>query len=183
MAFRPGIHVVAPAVLVVAGLLVGGCGPRENPLSPRTTVEADVEGVHFTIEFGAPSKRDREIWGALVPWGERWMPGADTATSITTTAAISLGTLVLPAGSYSIYTLPAAGDFVFIINQQTGQDHLDYDQSQDYARLLADLTMLGRSVEQLTFAVEAHPDGGGDIKLIWDDREYAVPFTVPPPGE
>jgi hypothetical protein len=171
---------------VIVGLLAAGCGGPganpEHPLSPRTTVEADVDGVHITIEYGAPSKRERVIWGGLVPWGELWMPGADTATSITTSGAISFEGLVLDAGSYSIYTLPDEDDFILIINEQTGQDHLEYDESQDYARLLADLTMLETSVEQLTFAVESLPVGAAELRLIWDDREYAVPFFVPPPG-
>lgn len=156
---------------------------RPNPLSPRTTVTGTIDGQPITIEYGAPSRRGREIFGALVPWDKVWMPGADTSTSITTTGMLVFEgldgrTLEMPAGTHTIYTLPGADRFLLILNREVGQFHTVYHPEQDLGRLEMRQVPIGEPVERLTFAIEPRPAGGGELKLIWDDRAYVVGFTV-----
>jgi hypothetical protein len=156
---------------------------RPNPLSPRTTATGTIDGQTITVEDGAPSRRGREIFGAHVPWDRVWMPGADTSTSLTTTAALLFEgsdgrTLELPAGTCTIYTLPGAARFLLILNREVGQFHTVYHPEQDLGRLEMRQVPTGETVERLTFAVDPGPDGGGELKLIWDDRAYVVGFTV-----
>jgi pimeloyl-ACP methyl ester carboxylesterase len=153
--------------------------PDTTRMSPRTVVTAVIDGARIAIEYGQPSKRGRAIWGALVPYGRWWMPGADETTTITTTAALSFGSFVVPAGDHTIYAEPGDPVFTLIINRQIFQFHTQYRPDQDVGRVPMTLARLEAPVERLTFAIEARP-GGGVLKLRWDDREFAAPFTISP---
>jgi len=145
--------------------------------SPHEVHEFDAGTCHITLNYGRPLKRGRVILGTLVPWDKWWMPGADEATLITTSQAISIGELLVPAGIHSLYFWPSEDKPKLIINKQTGQFHTTYNAREDLGRVDAVLTRKSEPVEQLTFDVTPRPDGGTLI-LSWDDREYAVTFRV-----
>jgi hypothetical protein len=146
--------------------------------SPPANVTATIGGKKITIEYYAPSMHGRKIMGTLVPFGEVWCTGANWATKITTEANLQMGSLKLPAGSYSIWTLPNANEWTLIINKQTGQFHKDYDSATDFGRTKMDLKTLADSVE--TFKIELRSDGGnkGTLALDWEKTEASIPFTV-----
>jgi len=152
--------------------------PATQRASLRDTVLGDVDGAHFAIEHGRPSKRGRVIWGNLVSFSRWWMPGADEATTLTTSAPIAFGELVVPAGEYTLYTAPGEKEFALIINRETGQYHTTYNASLDLGRIPMTMNKTAEPVEKLTFAIEPRPGGGGVIKLSWDDREYVAAFAV-----
>ncbi len=89
-----------------------------------------------------------------------------------------MGGLKLPAGSYSIWTLPNQNEWALIINKQTGQFHLNYDSSQDFGRTKMNLKTLAEPVE--TFKIELRSDRGnkGTLALLWETTEASIPFTV-----
>ena len=149
--------------------------PESTRRSLRSTAIATVNGVRIAIEYGRPSKRSREIWGALVPWDREWMPGADEATTLTTNKPIHLGPLAVPAGDHTLYAWPKADEFLLIVNKQTGQFHTVYSQGQDLGRVPMTLTMRTDVVEQLTYAI----DPAGAIVLSWDNRDYRVGIRTP----
>jgi pimeloyl-ACP methyl ester carboxylesterase len=156
--------------------------PRRPPgkrVSMRDSVFVDAGAVRVGIEYGRPSKRGRQIWGALVPWGRWWMPGADEATTLSISHAILLADLAVPAGDYTIYTMPTADRVSLILNQEVGVFHTVYRPARDLGRVPMTMRTLDQPVERLTLAVEPTPEGGR-FTLSWDDREYAVPFTVTP---
>ncbi len=176
---RLGSVLALTAVLVTLGTVAAHARWQRPRVSPRDTVKATVDGCNFTIEYGRPYKRGRAIWGSLVPWNHWWMPGADESSTIVTDAAIVLGgSLTMPAGTHTIYTLPAENDFKLIISKEVGTFHTQYHPDQDLGRVPMTMKKIGELVEQMTFAVEPHEGGGGVFKLIWDDREYSVPFVV-----
>jgi hypothetical protein len=151
--------------------------PEGERRSPRETVMTEIGGSRMSIEYGRPSKRGRVIWGTLVPWGRWWMPGADEATTFTTSGPLEFGSLNVPAGDYTIYTDPGETSFVLIINQDTGVFHTTYHPDRDLGRVGMQRTTAAAPAEQLTFAIEPR-EGGGALKLTWDDREYVAPFVV-----
>lgn len=151
--------------------------PEGERRSPREVVITDVDGSRISIEYGRPSKRGRVIWGTLVPWGRVWMPGADEGTSFTTSKELTFGTLTVPAGDYTIYTQPADDKVQLIISRDTGLFHTVYRSDRDLGRVEMQQSAAASPAEQLTFAIEPR-EGGGTLKLIWDDREYAAPFVV-----
>lgn len=151
---------------------------QPNRPSPAATVTAKIDGANLTIAYSQPSMRGRKIWGGLVPFGEVWRTGANEATTITLAKAIVLGGKDVPAGSYTLWTLPAAdGSAKLIINSETGQWGTNYDGKKDFARVDLKRTELEKPVEQFVIAVDAAP-GGGVLKLSWDKVQYSVAFTV-----
>jgi hypothetical protein len=122
----------------------------------------------------------RRIMGGLVPYGVVWCTGANIATGFTTEADLRIGTLKLPKGAYSIWTLPTEKEWALIVNKQTGQLHLNYDATLDFGRTRMNLRTLPAPVE--TFRVDLRNDGGnkGTLALVWETTEASIPFTVLP---
>jgi len=92
---------------------------------------------------------------------------------------LMVGSLLMPAGTHTIYTLPSADRFTLIINSQTGQFHTVYHPERDLGRVPMTMTVLGEPIEALTFAVTPNATGGGVLALRWDDREYSVILRSP----
>jgi len=151
-------------------------GSRYN--SPPASVAATVAGKRISIEYYAPSMHGRKVMDGLVPFGEVWCTGANWATKITTEGNLEIGGLKLPAGSYSIWTVPNEKEWTLIINKQTGQFHLNYDSSRDLGRTKMEVKKLPAPVE--TFTIELKPDTGnkGTLALLWETTEASIPFTV-----
>jgi len=179
VALIAGLGIVLVMVGVFAWTSYGQFGPSKYT-SPPANVAATIAGKKITIDYYAPSMHGRKIMGGLVPFGEVWCTGANWATKITTEAPLQMGTLKLPAGSYSIWTVPNASEWTLIINKQTGQFHKDYDSSTDFGRTKMNLKTLPAPVE--TFKIELRSDGGnqGTLALVWETTEASIPFTVSP---
>ena len=151
-------------------------GPA-GQMSPPDTVRATVGAANLEIAYSRPLKRGRVIFGNIVPWNQVWRTGANAATQFTTSADLMFGSTVLPAGKYTLWSLPAPTGSKLIINSQTGQWGTDYDMSKDVVRLDLNQTTLTAPVEEFTISVV--PQGAnGVLKLSWDDREYSIPFRV-----
>src|ERR1700730_657397 len=178
---RKFVVVLAAVVTVLVGVVAWtsyGQFGRSKYTSPPASVAATIDGDPISIEYYAPSMHERKIMGGLVPFGVVWCTGANWATKITTQANLEMGGLKLPAGSYSIWTLPNQNEWTLIINKQTGQFHLNYDSSQDFGRTKMNLKALADPVE--TFKIELRSDGGnkGTLALLWETTEASIPFTV-----
>lgn len=179
------------ALLVIA-IVAGGVLPlmaQQKRVSPHETVSAVVDGNRITVTYGRPYVKNprtgepRKIWGGLVPYGKIWRTGADEATVFTTQKTLVLGGATIPAGTYTLWTLPAAdGSAKLIFNKQVGQWGVgpgSYDEKQDVARVDLKKTPLDQPVEQFTMAI-SKAETGGVIKLSWENTEFSVPFTVQP---
>jgi hypothetical protein len=152
-------------------------GQAMGTLSPRDTVRATVGGASLLVDYGRPRKRGREIFGNVVPWGQVWRTGANAATQLRTDRDLVVGTLTVPAGTYTLWTLPTPSGWQLIINRQTGQWGTQYDGAQDLGRVPMGVTALAEPVEVFTIAVE--PQGpGGVLTIAWDRTKALVPFTV-----
>ena len=133
---------VAIAIAALAAIVVA---QGNKPASPagEATLKFD-DGKTVTIEYSRPSMRGRKIFGGLVPYDQVWRTGANAATSLKTDVALTIGAASVPAGNYTLYTLPGATSWKLIINKQTGQWGTEYNQSQDLARV--DMKVNQRSV-------------------------------------
>ena len=165
----------ALALLGASPLTAQGAGGRL--LSPRDTTAQTIGDARLMVDYGRPSKRGREIFGGLVPWNQVWRTGANEATHFVTNKDLVIGGTTVPAGTYTLYSLPTPSGWKLIINKQTGQWGTEYDQEQDLARI--DMTVEKRSppLEQFTITIE--PRGqGGVLRLAWDTTQASVPFIA-----
>jgi Protein of unknown function (DUF2911) len=183
--------------LVVAATLVSSTSAmaqaakkkQRQRLSPHETITATIDGDELKLVYGRPyttkpgTTEVRKIWGGLVPYGQVWRTGADEATLLTTAMPIEIGGTSLPAGTYSLFTVPESdGTAKLIINKKTGQWGIPYNEAAEKANELArvDLkkTALDKTVDQFTMAIEPQAGGGGELKMMWENTQYSVPFTV-----
>lgn len=165
-----------------AGLDLAALGKSFAPrslgtLSPPDSVRASVAGTRVSVRYSRPSMRGRAIFGTVVPWNKVWRTGANEATIFETGADLVVAGTAVPAGKYSLWTLPAPGGWKLIINKNTGQWGTDYDEQYDLARLDMKVETLKQPVEQFTIAIE--PKGkGGVLKLEWEKTRASIPFAM-----
>lgn len=146
-------------------------------MSPRDTLRATLGTANVEIQYSRPMKRGRVIFGNIVPWNQVWRTGANAATQLTTSADLMIGNTPVPAGKYTLWSLPTPSGTKLIINSQTGQWGTDYDVSKDFARIDMNQTILTKPLDEFTFSLI--PSGTtGVLKFSWDDREYSVPIRV-----
>jgi hypothetical protein len=179
------IAALAAAAGLAADPVAAPATPRART-SPHDTISARIDGNRVTVVYGRPYTKDpksgapRKIWGGLVPYGKVWRTGADEATILITQQPLDLGGTALPAGTYTLYTLPAGdGSAQLLVNKLVGQWGADpYDAGQEFARIALKKDDLATGVDQFTMALEKNPGGGGVLKLAWENTQYSVTYTV-----
>jgi hypothetical protein len=159
-------------------------GRSLGALSGRSQTSNVVGGATIGLDHGTPSQRGRKIWGALVPFGAVWRTGANTASHFETDRDLVFGsgrdTLVVPAGRYTLFSVPERDGGWLIINRETGQAGTAHDPAQDLGRVRLSTQPLATPVE--TFTIKAETEAGANLlRLQWDDSERVVPFRVRPP--
>ena len=148
--------------------------------SPHVRSEWTVDGAAISIEYGRPSLKGRTVGKDVAAYGKPWRTGADEATTLKTDKPLKFGTLAVPAGTYTIYTLPREDAFTLIVNEATDVFHTVYDPGRDFGHVPTTRTTLeGPPVEQLTFVIAPRRGGGGTLELVWDDRKYGVEVGQP----
>ncbi len=151
--------------------------PAIPQLSPRDTIATSIGGANFQVTYSRPSRRGRVIFGETVKWGEVWRTGANEATHFYTDKDLIVGGTEVPAGTYTLWTIPRPEGWTLIINKQTGQWGTVYDATQDLARIPMRDEAPASPVEQFTITLE--PDTAGAIlRLQWDNREAWVPIEI-----
>ena len=151
---------------------------RSGPMSPADTARSSIGAAKIEVAYSRPSKRGRVIFGGdPVPWHKVWRTGANAATQFTTSSDLIFGSTLVPAGKYTLWTIPTPTGATLIINSQTGQWGTDYDASKDFTRVDLTTKTLATPVEQFTIGVV--PQGtGGVLRFSWDTTEYSIPFTI-----
>jgi hypothetical protein len=147
----------------------------KQPLSPpgEASVKFD-DGKTVTIKYSRPSVRGRKIFGELVPYDKVWRTGANAATSLSTDADLIIGTTKVPAGNYTLYTLPDKNGWKLIINKQTGQSGTQYDESQDLTRVDMNVSQLPSPVEQFTISLDKTGPDAATLKMQWENTAASV---------
>jgi len=152
-------------------------GGQMGQMSPPDTIRATIGGANLTVAYSRPLKRGRVIFGNVVPWNQVWRTGANAATMFTTDKDLVFGSTVVPAGKYTLWTLPTPTGAKLIFNSETGQWGTDYHSAKDFASVALIAKQVSPPVEQ--FVIGVVPQGsGGVLRFSWDDKEYTVPFTV-----
>lgn len=139
--------------------------------SPHETVEYKVGDATVTIIYGRPYMKGRSL-ETLAPAGKVYRTGADEATTLKTDKALQIGTLAVPAGTYTLYTLPGS-PWQLIVNKQTGQWGTQYTEAQDLGRVPMTAGTLSSPAEQLTLAIV-----GSNLELHWGTMKQSVPISA-----
>ena len=169
-------HTFALSAALLCLLLPGQPAPsaqprQDKPLpSPAAVAETRLNGKALVIHYNTPSMRGREIMGGLVPYGQVWRTGANPATSFTTEADLTVGTLHVPAGKYTLYTLPAAPGtpWMLIVNKETGQWGTVYHEAQDLGRTPMHEGQLSSPQEVMSISFEKTGGGSTQLRVRWD---------------
>ena len=152
--------------------------PAIPQLSPRDTIAMSIGGASFKVTYSRPFKRGRVIFGETVKWGDVWRTGANEATHFHTDKDLVIGGTEVPAGTYTLWTIPRPEGWTLIINKQTGQWGTVYDATQDLARVPMRDEAPASPAEQFTITLEPDNATGAILRLRWDDREAWVPIEI-----
>ena len=136
-------------------------GGAIGQMSPPDTTKATVGGANIQVAYSRPLKRGRVIFGNVVPWNQVWRTGANAATQLTTDKDLVFGGTVVPAGKYTIWTLPTPTGAKLIINSETGQWGTDYHADKDFTRVDLTANKLSTPVDQFVIGVAPQGSGGG----------------------
>jgi hypothetical protein len=153
---------------------------QQNRASPHESISGTVGAAQLTITYGRPYMRGRRIFGVLVPYGRVWCPGADEATTLDSNRPMQIGDVQVPAGPHTIWILPTADAWTFIVSKEPSGFHTRYNQSADLGRVPMRKQPLANAVEQLTFAIDRDraTEGAGAIRMMWEQTEVSVPVRV-----
>jgi hypothetical protein len=147
---------------------------KSKRLSPPGTADCTINGKKVTIDYSRPSLKGRKLGTDLAPYGKVWRTGANEATTLTTAIALDIGGAKVPAGTYTLYTLPSEGTWKLIINKQTGQWGTEYHQEQDLARVDMKKQEITVPVEQFTISLDQDSNNSADLILEWEKTRVFV---------
>lgn len=140
--------------------------------SPKKELTATINDAHLTIVYGSPSIKGRTVWGELVPFGSVWRTGANEATTIKVEENVTVAGKALPAGRYSLFTIPGESDWTLIFNKVADQwGAYEYDEGQDVLRVKVIPQEVDAMSETMEFSVV-----DGKVVFLWEN--LMVPFEV-----
>ena len=154
--------------------LFNGCqrGPRP---SPAASASCDLGGSKtITTNYSSPRMKGRKIYGDLVPFGKVWRAGANEATTFVTSSDLVVGGTTVTAGSYTLFTIPAAEKWTLIVNKKTGEWGIPYKYEKDeLARVDMKLSTLATPVEN--FSISYNRFGTGcTLQMDWETTRASV---------
>ena len=153
--------------------------PRSSPLAISS---ARYKDTYLKITYSQPHKRERIVFGKLVPYGQVWRTGANEATEIVITRDILINNLPLKAGTYSLFTIPEKDSWTIIINSDLGLwGSYNYNQKMDVLRFtVPSQTMQGAVYEPFTILIDQKNDKA-EIILAWDTIQVRIPVQFNEP--
>jgi hypothetical protein len=153
----------------------------EKRLSPKDTVEFKLNDLKLEVFYNRPYKKGREVFGALVPFNEVWRTGANEATTFETNKALDVEGITLPAGKYTLWTVPRDSTWTVIFNSKQYSWGVNsemkpmWDPNYDVVNIDVPITKLDTIVEQFTIAFDNSTDNLF-LTMAWDDVKVSVPL-------
>jgi hypothetical protein len=143
--------------------------------SPPAQAKCDLGGGKtLTIDYSSPRAKGRKIMGGLVPYGQIWRAGANDATTFVTDSDLNIGGTTVPAGSYTIFTVPDQNKWSLVISKKTGEWGTAYPgPSNDLARIDMQVSPTSSMVENFTIAFD-RASGGCTLRMEWENTRASV---------
>ncbi len=147
-------------------------------LSVRDTVRASIGDAVFTIDYGRPLVRGRVLVGNILPYDHVWRTGANAATQFTTSAPVTVAGIQVPAGTYTLWTVPRQHGADLIVNRETGQWGTDYDASRDLGLAHMTTDSVATPAEKFTIAIVSSSKTRGALTMEWGPFRWTAPIAV-----
>lgn len=158
-------------LLLITGLFAAtACAQRPSPAAKVS--ETTTAGVKISIDYSQPGIKGRTIGKEIAPWGKVWRTGANEATVFEVNKSVKVEGKSLPAGKYSLYSIPGEKEWVVILNKTWNQSGTEYDQSKDALRFTVKTLKSAAFSERMTFKIAK----SGLVSLIWGNHQ--VNFNV-----
>ncbi|HSY34817.1 MAG TPA: DUF2911 domain-containing protein [Acidobacteriaceae bacterium] len=150
--------------------------PAKPVASPAAQTDVTLDGATITIHYNSPAMRGRVIMGGLVPYGKPWRTGANPATSFVTTGNLKIGSLSVPAGSYTLFTLPGAPGtpWQLIISKKTGEWGIPYPEGDDLGRTEMHSAKLPTAQESMSISFEHTEKRSTYLHIKWETTDVSV---------
>jgi len=164
-------------VLVILLSATLSFGQEKRPSPPASATCNFADGKSIKVNYSSPRAKGRKIFGGLVPFGEVWRSGANEATSFVTDTALTIGGKEVPAGSYTIFTIPNADKWTLIVNKKTGEWGIPYKYEGDEL-LRADMSVSRTSGPVENFTISFHEMGTGcHMYLDWENTRATIEIS------
>jgi hypothetical protein len=160
---------------------------QKPPASPPETATATLGGHTITIKYSSPGVKGREgqIFnkGGLIQKTHKeypiWRAGANAATSLSTDSDITIGTINVPKGDYTLFVDISDPDhWMLIVNKQTGEWGLRYDAAQDLGKTPMTMSKPPSMVENLKWSISDEGGNKGTLTLAWEDHSASVSVSA-----
>jgi hypothetical protein len=147
---------------------------EKAPASPPATAEVTLSGKSITIHYSSPRLKGRTIGSDIVPYGEVWRTGANPATTLITPINLKIGTLDVPAGTYTLFTLPNKDQWLMIVSKKTGEWGIPYPEGNDLGRTPMTSKPMSSSQEDMSISFENTHGATTDLHVKWGTTNQYV---------
>jgi hypothetical protein len=163
--------------LIFTFTLFGFC--QGGKPSPAESASCDLgAGKTIKTDYSSPRMKGRKIYGGLVPFGDVWRTGANEATTFVTSSNVDIGGKEVPAGSYTIFTVPTPDKWTLIINKKTGEWGIPYKyEGDELARIDMKVSRLPSPIEDFTIAY-AKSGSGCTLRMDWETTRASVDIAA-----
>lgn len=167
-------------VLFTVVLCILSSAQQDKSKRPSPPAQAQCkfsDGKTITIDYSSPRMKGRKIFGGLVPYGEVWRTGANDATTFVTTANLSVEGKDVPAGSYTIFSVPQQDKWTLIINKHTGEWGIPYKyESEELARVPTQVSKTSSPVENFTISLN-QSGNACTLQMSWENTQASVQIS------
>lgn len=162
-------------VLIATATFVRAQQDKSKRPSPPASAKCELAGgKSVTIDYSSPRKKGRNVFTDVVKYGEVWRTGANEATTFVTTADVMVGGTHVPAGSYTLFTVPGKDKWTLVISKKTGEWGTDYPgEKEDLARIDMKAGTSSAPVENFTISFDK-AGKACNLKLAWDTTTASV---------
>jgi hypothetical protein len=147
-------------------------------LSVRDTLRAVIGNASFTVDYGRPMARGRDLLGNVLPYDRVWRTGANAATQFTTSAPITIAGIPLSPGTYTLWTIPRANGADLIVNRQTGQWGTGYNAAHNIGTAAMTTDITETPVEKFTISIRPNGADRGELLMEWGTFRWSAPIVL-----
>jgi hypothetical protein len=151
---------------------------QQPPASPPANALVTLNGKAVTINYSSPRLKGRTIGSDIVPYGEVWRTGANPATTLVTATNLKIGTLDVPAGTYTLFTLPNKEKWLFIVSKKTGEWGIPYPEGNDLGRTPMMSKPVAASQENMSISFENTSGASTELHVKWGTVDQYVTFKA-----